>query len=197
MLVYLITHAILDGYVRLNSPFVRADKARAEVVKALSLFRITMRETPGVLVAGVGGGGGGGDSSGSSHSMQPAPRDGAGTIEDTGSEMRFRGRAPLWVWLFPRILRLLGHPVLADARGAIVDFFNDVWAVAAQAGVLWGMLPLMGMYLRQNLGGESVGLRFCCAWGIPYPCGARRECPRLDSPVWRPLQISCCGAVMP
>ncbi|KAF4947550.1 hypothetical protein FGADI_10333 [Fusarium gaditjirri] len=118
MLIYVYSRAVLEG-IRLDDPFLDRTQVRTEGLKAISFLRFSIKETPAVLNHRVG-----------------------------EQEYMFRGREPLWVWLLPQLLRLLGHPQCLELIEAIEGFLQYTMLIIAQNRALWDMAPSFLFYLR-------------------------------------------------
>ncbi|KAF5250172.1 hypothetical protein FANTH_4592 [Fusarium anthophilum] len=118
MLIYVYSRAVLEG-IRLDDPFLDRTQVRTEGLKAISFLRFSIKETPAVLKHRVG-----------------------------EQEYMFRGREPLWVWLLPQLLRLLGHSQCLELTEAIEGFLQYTMLVIAQNWSLWDMAPSFLFYLR-------------------------------------------------
>ncbi|KAF5605879.1 uvsb pi-3 kinase [Fusarium pseudocircinatum] len=118
MLIYVYSRAVLEG-IRLDDPFLDRTQVRTEGLKAISFLRFSIKETPEVLKHRVG-----------------------------EQEYMFRGREPLWVWLLPQLLRLLGHSQCLELTEAIEGFLQYTMLIIAQNWTLWDMAPSFLFYLR-------------------------------------------------
>ena len=79
-LIYVFTRTLLEKLTE-DDPFMDVQKVVAQAYEALDVFIAIMKETPGVLAY----------------------------VLRRGSNLHHRGQEPLWIWLFPRILALLGR----------------------------------------------------------------------------------------
>ncbi|KAJ4263990.1 serine/threonine-protein kinase M1 [Fusarium torreyae] len=118
MLIYVYSRAVLEG-IRLDDPFLDQAQVRTEGLKAINFLRFSIKETPMVL----------------KHTVN-------------GQEYMFRGQEPLWVWLLPQLLRLLGHAQCLELTEAIEGFLQYVMLIVAQNWSLWDMAPAYLFYLR-------------------------------------------------
>ncbi|TDZ15040.1 Protein kinase rad3 [Colletotrichum orbiculare MAFF 240422] len=120
MLIYVYARVVLEG-IKLDDPFPDRSHLRNEALKAINFLRITIEETPGVLLY----------------------------CED-GNRYVFRGQEPLWVWIFPKILRLLGHSNCVELSTPIESFFQFLLVVTMRRGSFWSLLSSMLSYLRES-----------------------------------------------
>lgn len=118
MLVYVYCRVVLDT-IKLEDPFLDKSHVRAEAQKAINFLRFTINETPTVL-----------------------------NYRENNSSLLFRGEAPLWIWLLPQLLRLLGHSKCVDLEGSIEGFLQYLLLVTARNGQLWELTSQMSLYLR-------------------------------------------------
>lgn len=124
MLIYVYSRVVLEG-IKFDDPFLDRNHVQTEGIKAISFLRFAVKETPTVLV------------------YQPE-RD----------EFLFRGREPLWLWLLPQLLRLLGHPHCLDLAEGLEALLQYLLLVMAQTASLWDLAPDMMLYLQTTLNCE-------------------------------------------
>lgn len=118
MLIYVYSRAVLEG-IRLDDPFLDRAQVRTEALKAIDFLRFSIKETPTVLKHKV-----------------------------NSQEYMFRGQEPLWVWLLPQLLRLLGHAQCLELTEAIENFLQHTMLIIAQNRNLWDMATDFLFYLR-------------------------------------------------
>lgn len=124
MLIYVYARVVLDS-LKWDDPFANRAHLQAEAAKAVSFLRVTIEETPEVL-----------------------------TCITDGRTFLFRSGEPLWVWVFPRILRLLGNPYCTPLVKDIELFFRQVFVSMMQSGSLWGEIPVFVQYLAEAVKGQ-------------------------------------------
>lgn len=124
MLIYVYARVVLEG-IKLDDPFADRNHMRNEALKAINFLKVTIEETPNVL----------------NHTTD-------------GKQFVFRGEEPLWIWVFPKILRLLGHSRCLELMGDFEGFFQFVILVVIRTGSMWKLLPSMLLYLRETSRGE-------------------------------------------
>ncbi|KAK1990998.1 phosphatidylinositol 3 [Colletotrichum falcatum] len=120
MLIYVYARVVLEG-IKLDDPFADRNHLRSEALKAINFLKVTIDETPNVL----------------NHTTD-------------GKQFVFRGEEPLWVWVFPKILRLLGHSRCLDLAAPVEGFFRFVLLAVVRAGSTWKLLSSMILYLRET-----------------------------------------------
>ncbi|TPX13910.1 uncharacterized protein E0L32_005610 [Thyridium curvatum] len=118
MLIYVYTRVALDG-LKWDNPFASQATATAEALKAISFLRVTIKETPSVL----------------------------NFCSEPGA-LLLRGREPLWVWMLPRILRMLGQVQCLDLTSAITSFCVFLFQISDHSGALWGTVPQLIRYYQ-------------------------------------------------
>ncbi|RGP60551.1 putative uvsb pi-3 kinase [Fusarium longipes] len=118
MLIYVYSRAVLEG-IRLDDPFLDRAQVRTEALKAINFLRVSIKETPSVL----------------KHKVD-------------NQEYMFRGQEPLWIWLLPQLLRLLGHAQCLELTEAIEGFLQYIMLTIAQNWDMWDMAPDFLFYLR-------------------------------------------------
>ncbi|AEO65689.1 uncharacterized protein THITE_119498 [Thermothielavioides terrestris NRRL 8126] len=120
LLVYVCGAVVLDG-LPLADAFADAERLRADARRAVAFLRVTVAETPAVLEC----------------------------VTDGGTFLA-RGREPLWVWILPRLLRMLGHRRCAGVEGEVEELCRFVLLLAARNAKLWGLGRAVMGYFRAN-----------------------------------------------
>ncbi|KAI1351099.1 phosphatidylinositol 3 [Xylaria sp. FL0043] len=120
MLIYVYARVVLEG-LKWDEPFANPSQLRADALRAINFLKITVNETPEVLLF----------------------------TPDSGTFL-FRGPEPLWIWIFPKVLKLLGNSSCADLVAPIEGFFGEVYMAAARSSNLWSHIPQFLAYLRNN-----------------------------------------------
>lgn len=126
MISYVYTRAALDG-IKLDDPILDPKRLRNDAFKAINFLRFSIKETPSLL-----------------------------TFRVSDGDFLFRGQEPLWAWLVPRLLRLLGHDKCLDLQGSIEGFIQYLQLTAARHGSLWEFAASLAQYLRAILAGKVV-----------------------------------------
>ncbi|KAI1105988.1 phosphatidyl inositol 3-kinase [Jackrogersella minutella] len=120
MLIYVYTRVVLEA-LRWDDPFADRVQLRADALRAVNFLKITIRETPEVLSA----------------------------KSELGSFL-FKGTEPLWLWIFPKVLKMLGSSHCADLGDEIDLFFREIFLTASRTGALWSLLPQFLTYIRSS-----------------------------------------------
>ncbi|KAI0883853.1 phosphatidyl inositol 3-kinase [Annulohypoxylon maeteangense] len=120
MLIYVYTRVVLET-LRWDDPFADRIQLRADASRAVDFLKITIRETPDVLSA-----------------------------KSEPGLFLFRGDEPLWLWIFPKVLKMLGSGYCTDLRDEIDLFFRDVLLIASRTGSQWSLLPQFLAYFRSS-----------------------------------------------
>ncbi|KHO10999.1 hypothetical protein MAA_11390 [Metarhizium robertsii ARSEF 23] len=118
MLIYVYCRVALEG-IKLDDPFVNRAHAHAEALKAINFLRFTIKETPSVLAH--------------THASKT---------------LLYRGTEPLWVWLLPHLLRLLGHALFQELEGSLEGFLQYLLLLVSRTNELWSHGPELVLYLR-------------------------------------------------
>ncbi|KAI5464134.1 hypothetical protein BGZ63DRAFT_349688 [Mariannaea sp. PMI_226] len=121
MLIYVYSRVVLEG-IKFDDPFLDRANVQTEGLKAINFLRFAIKETPKVLI-----------------------------YKPEKDEFLFRGREPLWLWLLPQLLRLLGHPQCLELVESLETLLQYFLSVVAQVASLWDLAPDMILYLRTNL----------------------------------------------
>ena len=119
-LIYVFARAILERLAG-DDPFLDVQKMIPQASDALDIFMSTIKEIPDVLTYCVG----------------------------TGFPLLNRGQEPLWFWLFPRVLALLGRRQCDALMEKIKDFFYVSFQVVARSPNLWTMSSFFFCYFKE------------------------------------------------
>ncbi|KAG7291844.1 hypothetical protein NEMBOFW57_001865 [Staphylotrichum longicolle] len=122
LLVYVCGGVFLES-LKLDDAFADRERLRADALRAVQFLRVTVRETPTVLRC----------------------------VTDGRAFLR-RGAEPLWVWILPRLLRMLGHRRCVGVAGEIEELCRDVLLLAAGDAGLWDVGRGLMAYFRASLG---------------------------------------------
>jgi serine/threonine-protein kinase ATR len=82
-----------------------------------------------------------------------------------GSYFEGRGQEPLWIWLFPRMLTMLGRKELGCLADKIKDFFFISFQVVSRSPRLWNLNFFFFTYLKECVG-SMLSLLTCRSHGI-------------------------------
>lgn len=126
LLTYVFIRAVL-GSIRINDPFADRNHLRTEVLRAINFLKLIVQETPAVLQF----------------------------TDTTEHKFELRGDEPLWVWVFPKLLRLLGHTYFLELSADIESFFHYVLALLASSRTLQNTFADMAVYFREISHGEG------------------------------------------
>jgi len=118
-LIYVFTRAVLERLSQ-DDPFVNVTEMVAHASDALDVFATVIKETPGVLVL----------------------------IPSENDQLQGRGIEQLWLWLFPRLLPLLGRPKMQALSDKIKSLLLRAFEVVAVSPQLWCLSASMFVYLR-------------------------------------------------
>ncbi|KAL2269062.1 hypothetical protein VTJ83DRAFT_3908 [Remersonia thermophila] len=121
LLIYVCGGVFLDS-LKLDDAFADRDKLRADALKAVNFLRVTITETPTVLERTT-----------------------------DGKTFLARGPEPLWAWILPRLLRMLGHRRCLTISGEIEELCRLVLRLAAGNPALWDLGRAVMEYFRANL----------------------------------------------
>ncbi|KAH8885781.1 hypothetical protein GQ53DRAFT_797114 [Thozetella sp. PMI_491] len=120
MLIYICARVNLEG-PKWDLPSLDSTELAAEALKAVKFFQVTIQETPSVL-----------------------------TFAADPTAFLFRGNEPLWVWLLPKVLKLLGHPDFASIKEAVEGFCGFVLSTVSQTGILWELASPLMSYFQES-----------------------------------------------
>jgi serine/threonine-protein kinase ATR len=118
MLIYVFTRLVLEPLVT-DDPFMDVQNVVSQAADALDAFISAIKETPIVL------------------SCIPRPE-----------SLQSRGEEPLWAWLFPRLLGLLGRRRCDTLTEKIKDLFFVSFQAVSRFPTLWILASQFFSYLK-------------------------------------------------
>lgn len=124
LLVYVCGGIFLDS-LKLDDAFADRDQLRTDALRAVNFLKVTIKETPTVL-----------------------------RCTTDGKTFLGRGTEPLWLWILPRLLRVLGHRRCLAVSAEIEELCQYLLLLAAHTPCLWDLGPSLIRYFRANLSGE-------------------------------------------
>lgn len=137
LLIYMSGIVVLDG-LKWDDIFTDKEHLCTQALNVLNFLTVTIKETPSVL-----------------------------ELKTDGKSFIFRGHEPLWLWVLPRLLKLLGRHECRPIASAIHGFFRFILELTASNGSIWNTGSLVMQYFQTNLNGKlplsSVNL--ICATG--------------------------------
>jgi serine/threonine-protein kinase ATR len=119
-LIYVFARAVLER-LSTDDPFMNQAHLVGQASDALEIFIVAVRELPGVL-----------------DYVLPA-----------GVTLQNRGQEPLWTWLFPRVLTLLGRRHCENLTEKIKDFFYVSFQAAGRSPKHWNLTSFIFTYLKE------------------------------------------------
>ncbi|KAB5547104.1 protein kinase rad3, partial [Coniochaeta sp. 2T2.1] len=129
ILIYVYTRVVLEG-LQWDDPFAKTAQLVSEASKALTFLQVTIDETPTVL-----------------------------TYVPGDKTFLFRGREPLWLWLLPRVLRMLGSEPCVPLTSAIEQLCSKILNTTSRVSSLWEVGPQIVLYLQANFAVVEAHLR--------------------------------------
>jgi serine/threonine-protein kinase ATR len=118
-LIYVFARSVLERLAS-DDPFLDIPMVVSQAFEALDVFIGIIKEVPDVLAFCL------------------AERE----------HMKGRGREPLWIWLFPRILALLGRKGCEGLGEKIKDFFYVSFQAVSRSPKLWNLTSFFFRYLK-------------------------------------------------
>ncbi|KAK3987423.1 hypothetical protein QBC44DRAFT_351810 [Cladorrhinum sp. PSN332] len=123
LLVYVSGALFLKGLIpNDDDPFADHEKLRARALQVINFLHATIKETPIIL-----------------------------TRATDGNTFLLMGCEPLWLWIIPKILNLLGHRRYLPISGAIEGLCHYIVALAEKHGDLWDLGPSLMRYFQASL----------------------------------------------
>lgn len=123
MLIYVLARVTLDS-LRLDDHSTSKAQLQSIINHAVQFLRVIIKETPAVLVTTAAPG-----------------------------VFLFMGPEPLWMWILPRIFRLVSYKHDSDLVAPIQQLLSDVYALASHHPLLWPLIPQLMHYLKFNVQG--------------------------------------------
>jgi serine/threonine-protein kinase ATR len=118
-LIYVFARAVLERLTK-DDPFMNVQQLVSQASDALDVFMGAIKDIAGVL----------------------------DYVLPVGVMLQGRGEEPLWLWLFPRVLTLLGRRQCEALTEKIKDFFYVSFQAVARSPKLWNLTSLFFNYLR-------------------------------------------------
>lgn len=126
-LILYVCGVLLEGQ-KWHDPFADYGRLRTQATRIVDLLIVTIAETPQVL----------------------------SSVTD-GDAFLSRGREPLWLWVLPKVFKMLGHGKNIPISSAIEGLVQKIFFVTSQESELWQLRSHLMEYLRANL--ASMPLR--------------------------------------
>jgi serine/threonine-protein kinase ATR len=124
LLVYVCGGVFLES-LKLDDAFADAERLRTEALKAINFLKVTINETPTVL-----------------------------KCTTDGKTFLSRGEEPLWLWILPKLLRMLGHRRCLAISAEIEGLCQYILLLATRNASLWDLGPSLMQYFQVNLSGK-------------------------------------------
>ncbi|KAK0613105.1 phosphatidyl inositol 3-kinase-like protein [Bombardia bombarda] len=121
LLIYMCGKVVLES-LKLEDSFADQAKLRVEVLKNINFLKVTLKETPIVLTH----------------------------IFDDNRDLP-GGKEPLWMWILPKVLKLLGHSRCLSISDVIEDLCQYILLLATEQACLWDLGPVLMRYFQTNL----------------------------------------------
>jgi serine/threonine-protein kinase ATR len=124
LLIYVCGGVFFES-LKWEEPFEDRVKLRDEALKAITFLNVTIRETPKVL-----------------------------TYTTDGTTFTSRGREPLWLWILPKVLKLLGYSKSLALTSPIESLLQHIIFLTTQNSSLWELGTSLMSYFQTNLSGR-------------------------------------------
>ena len=119
-LIYVFARAVLERLAQ-DDPFMNVQEVVGHAADALDIFMNTIKENPTVL----------------------------GYVLAPGENLQTRRQEQLWIWLFPKVLTLLGRRGCDPLTEKIKDFFYVSFQAVARSPKLWNLSSFFFCYLKE------------------------------------------------
>lgn len=126
-LIYILTLSVLERLSASGDPFINLAPFLSHASDVLDVFMVTIKEFPAVL----------------------------DYVLPMGVNFYSRGQEPLWLWLFPRVLTLLGRQGCESLTDKIKDFFFVSFQVVSKNPRLWNLNSFFFIYLKECVASMS------------------------------------------
>jgi hypothetical protein len=124
-LIYVVVRAVLEGLAE-GKPHLNEPELLQQATEGLHILNATIKETPEVL----------------DH------------VADPSVQLHSGSNVPLWLWLFPRILALVGRQRCESMQEKITEFFQICFSEAYRSLQLWAMTASFFRYLHHCASGK-------------------------------------------
>lgn len=128
-LIYVVAQGVLEVVTK-EDPFAQVQEQLLRAQEALQFLVATIKETPAVLA----------------HILGPGANVKSGIYE------------PLWLWLFPRLLALVGRQRCEPLYDDISAFFFTAFEVVSRSPQFWQLGLTFVRYLKECTDGTSFTL---------------------------------------
>ena len=127
-LIYVVARAVLEVLVKDSGLF--NDQLLQQASEGLDILVATIKETPEVLA------------------------------HVAGQHAHFHSgiNVPLWLWLFPRVLALVGRQRCEKLQNKITEFFKVCFCAVSRSLQLWTLNSSFFIYLRHCANGKYMAL---------------------------------------
>lgn len=132
-LIYVFTLAVLERLSN-DDPFLDVDQLVLQATEAIEIFISIIKETPTILYY----------------------------VVKQDSRLLKRGPEPFWIWLFPRVLALLGRKRCDPLVDKIGGFFVCCFEAASRMPKFWKLTSSMFCYLKESVSSMSIPLIWKC-----------------------------------
>ncbi|KAK3372021.1 phosphatidyl inositol 3-kinase-like protein [Podospora didyma] len=129
LLIYVCCGVALDS-LKWDDPLADPVHLRTVALKAINFFKVMIKETPAVL-----------------------------TYTTDGTTFLFRNTEPLWLWILPKMLKIMGHSKALPISGVIESLCQDILLLTSQSGCVWGLGSVLMQYFRENVGAIFASLK--------------------------------------
>ncbi|KAH8201173.1 hypothetical protein TruAng_004641 [Truncatella angustata] len=130
MLIYVYARVVLES-LRWDDPFADTSLLNTEALRAVNFLRVTIKETPTVLL-----------------------------YCSSEQAFIFRGQEPLWLWILPKVLKMLGRERCLALTGVIEGLLQDICIVISQTTSLWPLFSDLLRYIRHIIRAIEATERF-------------------------------------
>lgn len=128
-LIYLFTRTVLERLSQ-DDPFMNVPQMASQASDALDIFMTTIKEAPRVLEY----------------------------VPEIDEVLQGRGQEPVWLWLLPKILVLLGREGCERLTDKIKDFLFVCFQIISGSPQLWALSSLFFSYIKDCVASKSNSL---------------------------------------
>jgi len=125
-LIYVFALTVLERLAA-DDPFMNIPQMVSQASDALDIFMTTIKDIPAVL----------------DYTLRPE------------ENLNSRGPEPVWIWLFPKVLVLLGRKGCETLTEKIKDFFFVSFQVVSCSPRLWNLSSSFFSYMKDCVSGKS------------------------------------------
>ena len=129
-LVSVVTRAGLEVLLH-DDPFVRTERLLPQAMNSISVIQLTIQRTPDVLFVSA----------------------------SAGTDARERSGLPMYIWLMPKLLQLLGRKDVEACQDSLLELLSVILQATTESAADWSDTNTLTRYCQACIGGEFLSGR--------------------------------------